>query len=43
VPRLQWLGIKDGLDRDYNSLVDELGRVIEDLDTAHAKSDSNKR
>ncbi len=33
-PRRQWRGMKDALDRDYNALVDELGRAIEDLDTA---------
>ena len=37
-PRLQWLGMKDALDRDYNSLVDELGRAIEDLDTAQYRT-----
>jgi hypothetical protein len=38
VPRLQWLGMRDALDRDYNSLVDELGRAIEDLDTAQYRA-----
>jgi len=41
-PRQQWLGMKDALDRDYNSLVDELGRAIEYLDTAQKKASSTE-
>lgn len=35
----RWQGLKDELARDYNALVDELGRLIEHLDESQTKSD----
>jgi hypothetical protein len=36
-PRLHWRGIRDELVRDYNSLVDEFGRLVDHLDTEAMK------
>jgi len=37
-PRLHWRGIRDELVRDYNSLVDEFGRLVDHLDTQAMKA-----
>ncbi len=37
-PRLHWRGIRDELVRDYNSLVDEFGRLVDRLDTQEMKA-----
>ncbi len=35
--RLKWRGLKDEMTRDYNSLVDSVGRFAEHLDTKSMK------